>query len=75
MTTEPPLPHCNPVADMILNENKLWVNKLTDSQPSVLHFNGGGKSHHLDMERKVWYKSEQYNNTPELKRELNARII
>ena len=36
---------------------KVWRNKLTDGQPAVFHFNGGGKTHHPTMEAQGWYKS------------------
>ena len=29
--------------------------------PAVIHFNGGGKRHHLDMEGKSWYKNSKFN--------------
>ena len=35
-----------------------WVNSMTKTTPSLFHFNGGGKAHHLNMESKVWYKAQ-----------------
>lgn len=61
MTSDPPLPHCNPMENIELSTNGIWKNKLTNSNPSVIHFNGGGKAYHLQMESKMWYKESQYN--------------
>ena len=52
MTLDPPLPHCNPFSDIVLvnhddnTHNKKYgkfYNKRTQSEPTVFHFNGGGK--------------------------------
>ena len=72
--TSHPLTDCNPIQHLKLSSNKIWENKLTKSIPSVIHFNGGGKLHHLDMESKVWYKALQYN-TPEIKQALSDYLI
>jgi len=75
MTLDPPLPRCNPVSDVELAEtNHKWRNKLTNSEPAVLHFNGGGKAHHLSMEGRMWYKAPQHN-TPEKRQELASHLV
>lgn len=48
MTLSKPLPVCNPTKDVQV-VNGHFYNKLTNTFPSVLHFNGGGKAVHLDM--------------------------
>jgi hypothetical protein len=55
MTHDAPLPFCDPMLDIVV-ENGSFHNKRTNSHPSVFHFNGGGKRHHLVMENKLWYK-------------------
>jgi hypothetical protein len=35
-------------------------NDHTKTKPMLFHFNGGGKDHHLAMERKVWYKTDEF---------------
>ena len=66
MTLDPPLPRCNPYEDMIVIENGIWHNKRTKSKPAVFHFNGGGKTHHLNMESKMWYKQSKYNTIDQI---------
>ena len=61
MTLEAPLPMCNPYKDLILTKDGRYYNKRTNQYPSVFHFNGGGKTHHLEMESKMWYKKDIYN--------------
>lgn len=56
MTLDPPLPHCDPHADVTETGSGHWINKRTGSVPAVFHFNGGGKRYHLDMEGRMWYK-------------------
>lgn len=51
---------CNPSNDMILSKDKEWINKRTDTVPAILHFNGGGKKHHLRSLERLWYKSPNY---------------
>jgi len=34
----------------------VYRNSVTHSRPSVYHFNGGGKRHHLNMEQEMWWK-------------------
>jgi hypothetical protein len=48
MTLSKPLPFCNPTKDVVII-NGHFHNKLTKTDPSVFHFNGGGKSVHLKM--------------------------
>lgn len=48
MTLSKPLPICNPTKDVKIN-NGHFHNSLTNTDPSVFHFNGGGKSVHLEM--------------------------
>jgi hypothetical protein len=67
MTLDPPLPRCNPAEDMQAEQQPQqagggtrWYNKRTKGTPALLHFNGGGKRHHLAYEAKSWYKQPQY---------------
>jgi len=52
-----PLAECDPWPEME-TENGRWVNKAFGTSPKILHFNGGGKIHHLRMEKDMWYKQE-----------------
>lgn len=74
MTLDPPLPRCDPHQDMQLSKGSAWVNKRTQSQPAVLHFNGGGKRYHLEMEGALWYKEDQYS-TPEELMKLREHMV
>lgn len=75
MTLDPPLPHCNPVEDVVLDKStNTWFNKLTKSTPAVLHFNGGGKSRHLFMEGQMWYKRPEHNSKEDLENLKSRRI-
>ena len=53
---------------------KRYKNKLTNSYPSILHFNGGGKLHHIKMDNDMWYQSPQYN-TNEIIEKLKSHLI
>jgi glycosyltransferase involved in cell wall biosynthesis len=66
MTLEKPLPYCNPSQDIIFDHQKRYYNKLTQSYPSVFHFNGGGKAFHLKMENQAWYKTKEHNSESKL---------
>ena len=72
--TSSPLAECNPQNDVRLTPNGTWINQRTHAQPTVFHFNGGGKAHHLDMESKVWYKQPQHN-TPAKKQALASHLL
>lgn len=74
MTLDPPLPRCNPIEDIVLTSDKRYHNERTDSYPAVIHFNGGGKAHHLKMESQIWYKSASYNTIEERKK-LAAHLL
>ena len=74
MTLDPPLPYCNPIQDIILTSNKTYYNKRTNTIPSVIHFNGGGKTHHLEMESKIWYQDASYN-TKERREKLASYLL
>ena len=66
MTLDPPLKHCNPTKDVQIDSNgRLWTNHVTHSSPKVIHFNGGGKSVHLKMEGKMWWKQATYSTVEE----------
>jgi len=60
MTLDPPLAYCDPVTDITVVDGK-FLNKRTNNFPAVFHFNGGGKSHHLNMEKKMWYKDPSHH--------------
>jgi hypothetical protein len=64
MTFDAPLPRCNPSEDLEVRQGR-YFNKRTQSFPSVFHFNGGGKAHHLAMEKELWYKKAVYQSTEE----------
>ncbi len=74
MTLDPPLPYCNPMDDVKITPDGTYYNKRTKSSPGVLHFNGGGKRHHLAMEGKMWYKALSHNS-PQQKEQLKAHSI
>jgi hypothetical protein len=48
----PPLAVCEPWMDVHAVDGR-FLNRLTGSEPAMLHFNGGGKDHHLRMESEV----------------------
>ena len=50
-----PLAECDPWPDMTIDGDGCWSNKDTNTRPSIFHYNGGGKSHHLPMEQLMWY--------------------
>lgn len=60
MTLDRPLPRCHPFEDVQMQDGR-WVNTRTNSRPAVIHFNGGGKQYHLQMESKMWYKAAVHN--------------
>lgn len=64
MTFDRPLAYCNPYEDIQVINGQFY-NKRTKSYPSVFHFNGGGKSHHLKMESQLWYKQSKYQTNEE----------
>ena len=70
MTHDKPLPFCDPYLDIEVVEDGRFHNKRTDSMPSVFHFNGGGKRHHLAMESQLWYKRRAEYNTREYMRQI-----
>ena len=74
MTLDPPLPYCNPADDVTVTPEGTFYNKRTKSLPGVLHFNGGGKRHHLGMEARAWYKGSKYNTADE-KEKLRSHLI
>ncbi len=74
MTLDPPLPYCNPVSDMTIDASHTWKNTRTHSTPSIIHFNGGGKSHHLQMEGQVWYKLPDHNTLKD-KEQLRGSLL
>eukprot|EP00616_Rhizochromulina_sp_CCMP1243_P009141 CAMPEP_0118986668 /NCGR_PEP_ID=MMETSP1173-20130426/42590_1 /TAXON_ID=1034831 /ORGANISM="Rhizochromulina marina cf, Strain CCMP1243" /LENGTH=438 /DNA_ID=CAMNT_0006937465 /DNA_START=101 /DNA_END=1414 /DNA_ORIENTATION=- len=72
-TGSPPLPLCNPGKHLTLIDG-VWHNKLTNTTPSLFHFNGGGKKHHLDMEAKSKHKLTPLS--PEDKRRIyNTELL
>eukprot|EP01041_Mallomonas_annulata_P005397 gene5397-10793_t len=75
MTLDPPLPHCNPSEDMTIINSGHWYNKRTKSQPAVFHFNGGGKTHHLQMENKIWYKKTEFNTRTHIENLAGYNLI
>jgi hypothetical protein len=65
MTLDGKLPRCNPREDIRISDNgkyKNYKNYKTNSFPSIIHFNGGGKQVHLSMEKNMWYKEKKYNS-------------
>ena len=57
-THDRPLAECDPWPDMEVDEEGCWFNKDTKTRPSIFHFNGGGKAHHLKMEKRMWYNND-----------------
>eukprot|EP00468_Gymnochlora_sp_CCMP2014_P002703 CAMPEP_0167746282 /NCGR_PEP_ID=MMETSP0110_2-20121227/3626_1 /TAXON_ID=629695 /ORGANISM="Gymnochlora sp., Strain CCMP2014" /LENGTH=345 /DNA_ID=CAMNT_0007631029 /DNA_START=195 /DNA_END=1232 /DNA_ORIENTATION=+ len=74
-STDPPdLEYCHTYADhMSFNQELgLWENTYTKTQPSVFHFNGGGKKHHLQFEAKLSYTKDRSNRgKPEVRKEIS----
>lgn len=67
MTLDPPLPRCNPSEDLYFDSaSGMWINSRTKTKPSIFHFNGGGKTHHLNMEAQGWHKDILKNSKSEL---------
>lgn len=76
LTLDPPLPRCNPMEDLVLQPDGAgWVNKRTHGTPALIHFNGGGKRHHLNMEGKMWYKNGAFNSLLERTTLANYELI
>lgn len=75
MTFDRPLPYCHPYEDIEVVQDGRFYNKRTKTYPSVFHFNGGGKTHHLDMESKLWYKRNSKYNTKDEKMKLAETLI
>lgn len=67
-THSKPLEECDPWPEME-NVNGVWENKVHLSSPSIFHFNGGGKIHHLEMERAMWYKQDKSSGRKALSRD------
>ncbi len=70
-TLGPPLPYCNPIEDLVLEKvgvgrgtssnngsRALFRNRRTGTRPLVFHFNGGGKEHHREIEKNIWYRQQ-----------------
>jgi hypothetical protein len=68
------LPYCNPYEDILIKNDGRFFNRRTNTTPSVFHFNGGGKIHHLEMEGKLWYKQPRYNTRDEIDK-LRSSLI
>ena len=76
MTLDPPLPRCNPSEDLHFDSNSgTWLNSRTNTKPSIFHFNGGGKQHHLNMEGQGWYKQFLRNSKTEVHSTLATKRI
>jgi len=57
------VPDCDPWPELRETDG-IWQNTLTGSRPSVYHYNGGGKRHHIAMESKMWWKQCAEANEP-----------
>jgi len=63
-STDPPdLEYCHTFEDhMRFNaKENIWENTYTKSRPSVFHFNGGGKKHHLELESRLPHAQARKN--------------
>jgi hypothetical protein len=49
-------------------------NDYTKTKPAVFHFNGGGKAHHLSMERRAWYKSDEFRAKDNVETILDKKL-
>jgi hypothetical protein len=67
-----PLKECDPWPEMQVIDGR-WENKAFQTAPKILHFNGGGKIHHLNMEAAMWYK--QPGRGGMTKAELGATVL
>ena len=67
------VPDCDPWP-VLRETDGVWRNSLTNPRPSVFHFNGGGKIHHLPMEKRMWWKQcrEAFS---ELNRTVQTRLL
>ena len=72
-THDRPLEECDPWPEME-NVDGVWENKVHSTSPSIFHFNGGGKIHHLEMERTMWYKQGANQNRAFLKKDELRRL-
>jgi len=75
MTRDPPLPLCDPSEDVQLNADGTWLNRRTRGRPALLHFNGGGKPLHLEMEARMWYKDRRFNTPIERQRLADYELL
>ena len=60
-THDPPLAVCEPMKDIRVDSGKI-TNTRTGTSPAVLHFNGGGKQHHLDIDAQLWFRRGEFND-------------
>ena len=56
-TNEPPLAVCEPMEEIRVDSGGLR-NTRTGTSPAVLHFNGGGKQHHLGIDAQLWFRRD-----------------
>ena len=52
-----PLVECDPWPET-KNLQGSWENIKHNTKPKIFHFNGGGKIHHLEMEKGMWYRND-----------------
>lgn len=71
--TDAPLPDCHPERHVKARDGH-WYNDHTKTKPAIFHFNGGGKDHHLAMERKVWYKTEEFRAEDDVDATLDKKL-
>mmetsp|Transcript_61479 Transcript_61479/g.165169 ORF Transcript_61479/g.165169 Transcript_61479/m.165169 type:complete len:133 (+) Transcript_61479:438-836(+) len=69
-TRPPPLPVCNGAEDLEVVPalagadgvaSPVFRNRRTNSEPAVLHFNGGSKKLHLHFDKLAWYRRPEHN--------------
>ena len=54
------LPVCLPMDEHVRFSKGRWENYMTETTPSVFHFNGGGKRYHVEMESRLFYKRQAF---------------
>ena len=65
------VPNCDPWPSLREQKGE-YTNALTNSRPSLYHFNGGGKRHHLKMESRMWWKQCAEANTQDVLQNLHT---
>lgn len=66
------VPSCPTRGVLEVDDSGVWHNRMTNTKPLVLHFNGGSKDAMLDVEHGLWYYRRPLQPAPHLPRPLSA---